>query len=227
MVRAATLVAGLLTVLAASLPECSAGNEAAGPGDGSWQREAPELHGLDKAALDEAAARLQANAPDRYCTVVVKDGKIVYENFSPAERYPGQPNTPDTRYEVDSAGKTMQALLMGVGVTKGLFDLDTPIATYGVSPEAAWGDDNVWWPLVTLRHILSQSTGQGNIPPGSGFTYDSDSYIDHARLLLESTAGMGSAQWAQENFGNALGLPDLYRLDGQHTGTRTTYTDRH
>eukprot|EP01052_Picozoa_sp_SAG31_P007689 SAG31_NODE_370_length_16651_cov_3.511056_16_plen_64_part_00 len=37
------------------------------------------------------------------------------------------------RYEVDSAGKTMQALMMGVGVTKGLYDLDTPLADYGAA----------------------------------------------------------------------------------------------
>ena len=196
-----------------------AGADQLGPGDGPWQRDAPELHGLDRAKLDEAWKRLQKEVPNRYCFGVARNGKLVYEGFNEEqERYPGQKNTPNTRYEVDSAGKTMQALMVGVGIKKKLYDLDTPLEKYGVKPQASFGWGYLgWYKKLTLRHILSQTTGQGKAEPGTAFTYDSDAYIAHASHLIEKTSGEGSAKWATDNFAIPLGLPDLYKEDGEHT----------
>jgi CubicO group peptidase (beta-lactamase class C family) len=156
----------------------TAAGDKLGPGDGAWEREAPELHGLDSRKLDEAARLLDREVPQRYCFAVARNGKLVYEAYNEKDvRYPGQKNTENTRYEVDSAGKTMQAMMVGVGVTKKLYDLDTPIEKYGVKPQASFGP--IWnreefYHDLTLRHILSQTTGQGKAKPGTAFTYDSD-----------------------------------------------------
>ena len=53
----------------------------------------------------------------------------------------------------------MQALV-GVAVRHGIVDLDTPIAEYGVTPQANWNITGVdWFPSVTLRTLLAQSSG--------------------------------------------------------------------
>jgi CubicO group peptidase (beta-lactamase class C family) len=59
--------------------------------------------------------------------------------------------------ETYSASKTITAALMGVGVARGLYDLDTPIAQYGVRPGAIWNSTGVdFFPNITARHLLAQ-----------------------------------------------------------------------
>jgi CubicO group peptidase (beta-lactamase class C family) len=194
------------------------GDDGLGPGNGPWQRAPPELHGLSGARLEAAAASLSRELPNRYCMAVARGGKLVFDSYDAEhERYPGQKNTPATRYEVDSAGKTMQAIMVGRGVTEGLYDLDTPLYKYGVQPQAYFGPNNQWWWNQTLRSVLAQTTGVGREPPFTSFTYDSDDYIAHASHLIETVTGKGSAAWATEAFAKPLGLPDLYFLDGNHT----------
>eukprot|EP00664_Eupelagonemidae_sp_cell27_P000310 gene310-4581_t len=51
---------------------------------------------------------------------------------------------------------------MGVAAAQGLVDLDAPLASYGVTPRANWSRAGVdWWPRVTARHLLAQSSGYG------------------------------------------------------------------
>eukprot|EP01047_Picozoa_sp_COSAG01_P008640 COSAG01_NODE_342_length_18601_cov_43.546319_10_plen_292_part_00 len=210
----------VLVVTLALQQQLSAVSAGIGPGNGPWERATPESVGLDSEKLAEAAQHLERNTPNRYCFNVAKDGKLVHESYFEREhheRFPGQKNVEHTRYEVDSAGKTTQALMVGVGVTKGLYDLDTPLASYGVTPQASFGPANKWWKELTLRHVLSQTTGVGKARPGTAFTYDSDNYIAHASHLIEAVAKTGSGYWATENFAVPLGLPDLYTEDGEHT----------
>ena len=110
-------------------------------------------------------------------------------------------------------GKTTTALLVGRAVTLGLIDIDKPLSEYGVVPAADWGQ---WWPQITARIILSQTTGMGHVEPGKYFTYDSDAYIQHLALLLDAVmpAGTTTQQWATANFAIPLGIPDIYRYEG-------------
>ena len=95
------------------------------------------------------------------------------------EEYRGD-NGPETVYESDSMAKTATALLIGVLENRGLVDLDTPIIEYGVVPQANWSKNanrTDWFPHVTTRHLLGQTTGVGEVKPGTQFTYDSDAYL--------------------------------------------------
>jgi hypothetical protein len=121
-----------------------------------------------------------------------------------------------------SAGKTITAALMGVAVANGLFQLDTPIHTYGVKPHANWsrgakGPAEDFFLNLTARHLLTQTTGRGRVAPGSRLTYDSDSYIEHLSYLLNATANnastnasIGGREWATNHFAKPLGIPMLY-----------------
>jgi len=166
----ATLLLPIILLLSPPLVACYAG-----PGPGSWTIGKPDVHGLDASELSAAALRVAEAVPFRHCFLVVKDGEIMHELYAPG-------NSSETKFETDSVGKTMTAALMGTAVTQGKLDLDRPLREYGVKPRtgANWsvgGTD--FFPNVTARHLLSQSSGYGRVAPGTFFTYDSVDYIEH------------------------------------------------
>jgi hypothetical protein len=57
-----------------------------------------------------------------------------------------------------------------------------PNAGRGCWIDSVTGED--YFPKVTARHLLTQTTGVGNYAPGSQFTYDSDQFIDHLAYLV-------------------------------------------
>ena len=169
------IMPGLVIVLATS---------SLGPGSGEWAVEPASHHGLNASLLAEAAATAARLVPERYCLLVVKDGVIVHETTFA--------NTSNTTYESDSLAKTATALVVGAALHAGLFDLDTPLASYNVTPTCDDGSKDCWrarcpscppgplgfWPNQTARTLLSQAsgcvTGQGCFrPPGKAFTVSS------------------------------------------------------
>ena len=166
---------------------------ALGPGSGPWTSAPAEAHGLSSVALAAAAEAVAGAAPDRHCFLVVKDGVIVHE------RYFGDANA-GAKYESDSLGKQGTSLIMTLGATKGLIDLDTPLAKYGVTPDPdTWPPK--WWPNVTARHLLSQTGGcvtggnsgiegypQCYSAPGTNWTYDSEVFIGAPIALQRRSA---------------------------------------
>ena len=57
-----------------------------------------------------------------------------------------------------------------------------PVAEYGVEPRADFGP---YWPRVTTRHLLSQTSGEGRYEPGTEFLYDSGQWINHISYVLD------------------------------------------
>ena len=97
-----------------------------------------------------------------------------------------------------------------------LVDLDTPIKSYGVIPQANWSRNAAgidYFPMVTARHLLGQTTGVGMYPPGSTFTYDSDAYLQHLSYLVGNATGIEPVKWATKYFAEPLGIPEFYMLD--------------
>lgn len=198
-----TLAATLAAAAAACLLGAAAAAPAAGglgPGLGPWQREDPSAHGLSAANLKLAGERLAQMTPVRDCFVVVRDGVVVAESYRQ-----GKDN--ESLIIIDSIGKTMTALIVGHAVQLGLLDIDKPLASY-IKPIKGvnW---STWWPTVTTRHLLSQTSGQGRYPPGTAFTYDSDQYIGHLSPLLRKVSGQTPRAFAA-GFTAKMGLPHLY-----------------
>ena len=118
------------------------------------------------------------------------DGKLVYESYADG-------HAREQKYEMDSALKTMNALMFGVAVTKGLVDIDKTLASYDVTPKANWSKSGTdYYSKVTSRHVLTQTTGVGYYPPGSQFTYDSDEYIQHLSYVLAKRTNESPQTWA-------------------------------
>ena len=204
------------TIIAPSFPRAS------GPGAGPWQTAAPEQHGLSSSELAAAAKQLGQKVPHRYCLLAAVGGQLVHETYySGPGRRPDQPNAADTKYESDSAGKTVSALLFGVAVTKGLVRVDDTLQSLGVEPQGEWAPGKSgakWYPHVTVKNVLSQTTGVGKVKPGTSFTYDSDEYLGHLRLVLEKITGQPSQIWATEHFAKPLGLEGLYATSNDAGG---------
>lgn len=166
-----------------------------GPGAGPWTSAPAEAHGLSSAALAAAAEHVAEAAPQRHCFLVVKDGAIVHESYF-GDAHAG------SKYESDSLGKQGTALILTMAATKGLIDLDKPLAQYGVEAgPGTWPPE--WWAKVTARHLLSQTGGcvtggvsgikgypQCYSAPGTNWTYDSEVFIGMLpplqRLLKQS-----------------------------------------
>eukprot|EP01050_Picozoa_sp_SAG11_P019248 SAG11_NODE_3035_length_2748_cov_3.895432_4_plen_359_part_00 len=88
-----------------------------------------------------------------------------------------------------------------------------PNAGRGCWLDSRTGED--YWPAVTARHLLSQTTGLGNYRPGTKFTYDSDQYIDHLAYLISKVANESSLSWATRNYALPMGLPpDIFAYSG-------------
>jgi CubicO group peptidase (beta-lactamase class C family) len=167
----------------------------------------PSKLGLSAAALLKAANEYGEFASGT-CLTVVRDGQIVLDKsygFGAHGRL----------LESMSAGKTATAALMGVAHRMGLFSLDTPIHTYGIPSSLANWSANInrtdYYPLITARHLLSQTSGVGKYPPATRFTYDSYKYIEYLSYMLDKLApdNQTALQFAQEHFNIPLGLPDL------------------
>ena len=209
----------LLAAQLAAAAVQSTSTQGLGPGRGEWKVDKAENHGLSQAALDQAAQHTAEVAPERNCLLVVKDGVII------EEKYFGM-NTSDSVYETDSLGKTSVAALFGVAVQQGLIDIDRPLAEYGVQPATSDGgsgpqfeEGHSWgtfWPNVTARTLLAQSSGYGEVPPGSAFTYDSDEYVQHLSYALSAVVPNrtgGALQWAREQYAVPLGIPEFFDYD--------------
>ena len=205
-----------LAAAAAALAHGAAATAAArgpptpGPGLGPWASEPPGPHGLSASNLALAAQRLATATPVRDCFVVVRNGVVVHESYRS-----GMDNS--SLVLIDSIGKTMTALIVGHAVSLGLLDIDKPLQSYGVQPAEIDGPAGAkwktWWPNVTTRHLLSQTSGQGQYPPGTAFTYDSDEYIGHLSPLLRKVSGVTPREFAVR-FASQLGLAHLYRYEG-------------
>eukprot|EP00039_Didymoeca_costata_P018836 m.335179 g.335179 ORF g.335179 m.335179 type:complete len:657 (+) comp17530_c0_seq1:36-2006(+) len=183
-----------------------------GPGAGAFQSMDPSAFGMNADDLKAAADESADAALYRYCTVIVKNGYIVHEQY--------HHNNSETLYESDSMGKTATAAAIGVAVYQGLIDLDKPIIEYNLSSDMAnWSATGVdYFKVVTTRHILSQASGYGRVAPGSFFTYDSDNYIQYLSYVLQAVTGELPAVWATRELAAPLGIPNLYtfdELDGQ------------
>ena len=196
---------------------------ALGPGKGPWRTASPEAHGLSTKSLDEAAATLEREVPVRQCFLVARDGELVYENYASGDK--------NTRTEMDSLAKTMMALVVGrAQAVYGAddFHLDKPMHEYGI-PEnfANWSQGKnksvSFYPNATLRHVLTQTTGQGYVAPGTAFTYDSDEFIQYGSHVLSTFAkehgNETAVAFASREFAAKMGLaPDLFDWDGVDGG---------
>jgi CubicO group peptidase (beta-lactamase class C family) len=211
-------------------PGTAAPARSAVPG-AEWETADPASVGFDPAKLDELSAAAEAGGSN--CLVVVRDGKIVEEDYYGDK-------TAESAQEVFSATKSYTSTLVGIAQDEGLLDIDDPASDYidewkGTPSEA-----------VTIRNLLSNDSGRfyeyetdyfkmaaaapdktqfaidltQADPPGTVWEYNNSAIQTLDRVLTKAT-GMSPTDYAAEKLLGPIGMSDSTMTKDPAGNTRT------
>jgi CubicO group peptidase (beta-lactamase class C family) len=131
--------------------------------DDGWAIASPESVGIDGVRLCDIAARLKAQSADVHSVVIVRHGKLVFEQYYAGYDEPwGGPHgqhdfDATTKHDMRSASKSVVSLLVGIAIDRKLIaGVDEPVVKF--FPEYA-ALKTPGWVGVTLRHLLTMSSG--------------------------------------------------------------------
>jgi CubicO group peptidase (beta-lactamase class C family) len=140
---------------------------------------------------------------------LIRDDKIVWtEGFGVANAITRKPVTPETPFEVASNSKVVTAYIALRLVDQGKLSLDEPLNAYLPEP---WLPPSEYRDTITLRHVLSHSSGLGQIgreslfAPGRGYYY-SASGLHYLQAVIEQVTGQSLEDIAQEMVFVPLGM---------------------
>jgi CubicO group peptidase (beta-lactamase class C family) len=105
---------------------------------------------------------------------VVRNGKVsILKSYGLANVELGVPVKPETIFQSGSIGKQLTAAAIMVLVQEGKISLDDRVNKYLPDTPAAWND-------ITIRHLLTQTSGLGDYPPEIELRrdYTEDQFID-------------------------------------------------
>ncbi len=128
-----------------------------------WTVEKPENVGLDGASLCAIAERLKVTKANVHGVVIVRNGKLVFEQYFAGYDEPWGGTSgryefdADTLHDLRSVTKSVVSLLLGIALDRKLIaSLDEPVTKF--FPEYA-SVQAPGWDKVTLRHLLTMSSG--------------------------------------------------------------------
>jgi CubicO group peptidase (beta-lactamase class C family) len=130
--------------------------------DDGWVAASPDGVGLDGALLCGIAARLKDTEADVHAVVIVRHGKLVFEQYFAGydERWdlPGQyDHDATTTHDMRSASKSVISLLIGIAIDRKLItNVDEPVVKFFPEFSAL---KTPGWDGITLRHLLTMSSG--------------------------------------------------------------------
>jgi CubicO group peptidase (beta-lactamase class C family) len=131
--------------------------------DDGWQIAAPEAVGMDGLRLCSIATRLQAQNANVHAVVIVRHGKLVFEQYFPGCDDPwGAPDgqfsfDATTKHDMRSVSKSVTSLLVGIAINRKLIaSTDEPLLKFfpQYSELKLPG-----WDKIVLRHLLTMSSG--------------------------------------------------------------------
>ena len=171
--RFTSLSAGLVLALSVSATPLRAESASPGPADqacGSpssiddgWEIATPDSVGMDGAKLCTVGIRLAQRATKVHSVVVVRHGKLIFEQYFPGYDQPwGQPDgqyefTATIKHDMRSASKSVTSLLIGIAIDRKLIaDVDEPVLKFFPDYAAV---AHPGWDAITLRHLLTMSSG--------------------------------------------------------------------
>jgi CubicO group peptidase (beta-lactamase class C family) len=131
--------------------------------DDGWSIATPESVGLDGARLCGIAARLKDSNADVHAVVIVRHGKLVFEQYFSG--YDDPWGIPDgqfdfdatTKHDMRSVSKSVTSLLVGIAIDRKLIaNVDEPVVKFFPEYSAL---KTRGWDGITLRHLLTMSSG--------------------------------------------------------------------
>ena len=158
---AATAAAAQTQQLATGQRNLACGSPAS-IGDG-WPTATPESVGLDGERLCGIAARLQETKANVHAVIVVRHGKLVFEQYFPGYDEPwgmgeGRHDfDATTKHDMRSVSKSVVSLLVGIAIDRELIkSADEPVVKFFPDYSAL---KTAGWDNITLRHLLTMSSG--------------------------------------------------------------------
>ncbi len=147
-------------------------------------------------------------------TAVVDGGRVWEQGFGSASVDPVRRVADGTVFEAASLGKPLFAYQVLRLVDAGLLGLDHPLYDYLPMPEA----DNVEMRKVTVRHVLSHTTGLPNWrqepgplepggEPGTEFSYSGEGFF-YLQRVVEKVTGRPVARLMAEEVFKPLGMTE-------------------
>jgi CubicO group peptidase (beta-lactamase class C family) len=131
-------------------------------GDG-WPVDTPDAVGLDAARLCRIADRLKENDANVHAVVVVRRGRLVFEQYFSGHDEPWAQDhrrydfDPTTKHDMRSASKSVVCLLIGIAIDRKLIrSADEPVLKFFPDYAAL---KSPGWENITLRHLLTMSSG--------------------------------------------------------------------
>jgi CubicO group peptidase (beta-lactamase class C family) len=193
--------------------------------DDAWPIDKPENVGLDGARLCGIAARLKADNANVHAVVIVRHGRLVFEQYFSG--YDDPWGVPDgqfdfdatTKHDMRSVSKSVTSLLLGIAIDRGLIaGVDEPVVKF--LPEFATLK-TPGWDIITLRNLLTMSSGvkwEENLPwsdprndePHLGQDLDPIRYI-----LAKPIAAPPDAVWNYNGGGTDLLGSIIERVSGK------------
>jgi CubicO group peptidase (beta-lactamase class C family) len=145
------------------------------------------------AELEAYLERLAGHNPDSppgLSLVVVKDGKIVYQNaFGMADGPRNIAATVDTVYHTFSMVKPMTAAAIFQLQEQGLLDIDDPVRDYLPFFEVEYPSESS--EIITIRHLMTHSSGLRNNMPEllQWIHFDGDPEWNQTELIRQNLPG--------------------------------------
>ncbi|MEH2552072.1 CubicO group peptidase (beta-lactamase class C family) [Bradyrhizobium sp. AZCC 2262] len=131
-------------------------------GDG-WTIDSPDSVGLDGARLCRIADRLKETDANVHAVVVVRHGRLVFEQYFPGYDEPwglddGQHDfDATTRHDMRSVSKSVVSLLVGIAIDRKLIkSADESVVKFFPDYSA---QKSTGWDNINLRHLLTMSSG--------------------------------------------------------------------
>lgn len=143
---------------------------------------------------------------------VIHRGRIVLERgwgFANLEHR--VPATPATVYQSGSVGKQFTAGAIMLLVQDGRLGLEDPVTRFFPEAPAHWG-------RVTIRHLLTHTSGAGDYPDDFNFRRDYTEEEIRAIVLAQPLAFAPGTEWRYSNFGYVLLGTIIRQVSGQFYG---------
>jgi CubicO group peptidase (beta-lactamase class C family) len=128
-----------------------------------WPTATPESVSLDGPRLCGIAARLAATNANVHAVVIVRHGKLVFEQyFNGDDQLWGTERGPhefdaSTKHDMRSVSKSVTSLLVGIAIDRELIrNVDEPVLKFFPDYAAV---KTAGWDNITLRHLLTMSSG--------------------------------------------------------------------
>jgi len=156
-------------------------------------------------------AYMQEQSIPGVAIALIRHNKIVWtEGYGVTNTLTRQPVRPDTLFEIASNSKVVTAYIALRLVDQGILSLDEPLNAYLDEP---WMPYSEYRDAVTLRRVLSHTSGLGHITlgrelrfePGSGYSYSAIGF-SYTQAVIEHVTGKPFEQLAQEMVFEPLGM---------------------